>query len=90
MNSYKPATPRTTLGVIACALTAATFGLFVAGPTLLVAQGDFAAAAGPSYSVEAATDSVRVLPSIDVVATREGPANVDRIRVVEAPRKVQS
>jgi len=90
MNSYKPVTPRATLGVIACTLTAATFGLFVAGPTLLVAQGDFATATGPGYSAAAAVDSIRVLPSVDVVATREGPANVDRIRVVQAPRKIQS
>ena len=40
MKPYQPATPRTTLGVLAFALTMATFGLFVAGPAALIAQAD--------------------------------------------------
>jgi hypothetical protein len=67
MNSYKPSTPRTTLGVIACALTLATFGLLVVGPAVLVAQSGYVE---PSLTADVAVASVRSLPSVDVVARR--------------------
>ena len=48
MTKYQPSTPRTTFGVIAFALTLATFGLFVAGPAALVAQSDSTVVAAPT------------------------------------------
>ncbi len=40
MNRYEPSTPRTAFGVIACALTVATFALLVAGPASLAVQDE--------------------------------------------------
>ena len=93
MNSYQPSAPRTTLGVIACALTMATFGLFVVGPAVLIAQSEAAETAllaGATVTTTITMDVVRVLPSIDVVASRDDPSDAERIRVVQAPRKSQS
>jgi hypothetical protein len=35
-------------------------------------------------------DAVQLLPSIDVVASRDDPSDAERIRVVQVPRKAQS
>jgi len=90
MNSYQPSTPRTMLGVIACALTAATFGLFVVGPSVILAQGEPGTPAGMTVTAEVPVDAIRIIPSIDVVASREGIADADGMRVVQIPRKPQS
>jgi hypothetical protein len=73
MNRYEPATPRTALGAIAFALTIVTFGLFVAAPAALVAHGTYGQSGATIKSAVAAgiaMDSVRILPSVDVVASR--------------------
>jgi hypothetical protein len=75
--------------VIAVALTFATFGLFVAGPAALIAHSkdaESAVLAGATITMNA----VRVLPSIDVVASRDDPSAAGQIRVVQSPRKTQS
>jgi hypothetical protein len=90
MTRYQPSTPRTMLGVIACALTAATFGLFVAGPSLMLAQGGPGTPAGMTVAAEVPVDAIRIIPSVDVVASREAMANADGMRVVQIPRKPQS
>jgi hypothetical protein len=73
MNNYEPATPRTAFGAIAFALTLVTFGLFVAGPAALAsysAPGEFGATAAEMNARGIAMDSVRTLPAIDVVGSR--------------------
>ncbi|MEO8344781.1 MAG: hypothetical protein ABI607_03715 [Betaproteobacteria bacterium] len=40
MNKYQPLTPRTSLGVIAFAMTLATFGLCVAAPAALATKAN--------------------------------------------------
>jgi hypothetical protein len=93
MNRYQPSAPRATLGVIAGALTIATFGLFVAGPALLIAHNESAESArlaGATVTTTITMDVVHLLPAIDVVARRDDPSDAERIRVVQARRKVQS
>ena len=90
MNRYQPSTPRAMLGVIACMLTAATLGRFVVGPSVMLAQGERGTPAGLSATAEAPVGAIRVIPSVDVVASREGIAERDGMRVVQIPRKPQS
>ena len=90
MNRYQPSTPRAMLGVIACMLTAATLGLFVVGPSVMLAQGERGIPAGLSVTAEVPVGAIRVIPSVDVVASREGIAERDGMRVVQIPRKPQS
>ena len=74
MNGYQPATPRTAFGAIAVALTIITFGLFVAGPAALAANGTHDAScntAGSSVAAEVAGDAVRILSAVEVVALRK-------------------
>jgi hypothetical protein len=72
MYNYEPATPRTALGAIAFALTLITFGLFVAGPAALAANGapDENVAAATTLPVGVAMDAVRTLPAVEVVGSR--------------------
>jgi len=72
MNTYQPATPRTALGALAFALTIVTFGLFVAAPAALAAHGNDSEScnAGALIATGGAMDSVRMLPAVEVVATR--------------------
>ena len=73
MNTYEPATPRTALGALALTLTIITFGLFVAGPVALAANGGYGEScgtAGPMVATGIAVDSVRMLPAVEVVASR--------------------
>jgi hypothetical protein len=73
MNYYEPATPRTAIGALALALTLATFGVFVAGPAALAANGasgEFGATATTTTGAGLALDSVRTLPSVLVVGSR--------------------
>jgi hypothetical protein len=72
MYNYEPATPRTALGAIAFALTLITFGLFVAGPAALAANGapDESVAAATTLPVGVAMDAVRTLPAVEVVGSR--------------------
>jgi hypothetical protein len=73
MNSYEPATPRTALGAIAFALTLVTFGLFVAGPAALASnstQGGYEATAAAMNANRVATESIRMLPAVEVVGSR--------------------
>jgi hypothetical protein len=74
MNGYQPATPRTAFGAIAFALTLVTFGLFVAGPAALAANGTrdaSCAASGSLVGSEIAVEAVRTLSAVDVVALRK-------------------
>jgi hypothetical protein len=90
VNSYQPSTHRIMLGVIACALTAATFGLFVVGPSVMLAQDESGTPSGITVTAQVPVDAIRIIPSVDVVASREGMANADGVRVVQIPRKPQS
>ena len=88
MNRYDPSTPRTAFGVVACALTVATFALLVAGPASLGVEGDGSVVmATPQVSTPGA---VRILPSVYVVAKREGNVESARVRVVQFLRRLQS
>ncbi|HEY5307866.1 MAG TPA: hypothetical protein VIK97_05115 [Casimicrobiaceae bacterium] len=90
MNRYQPSPPRTMLGVIACALTAATFGLLVVGPSVMLVPSEPGTPAGMMATAEVSADAIRIIPSVDVVASREGMAERDGMRVVQIPRKPQS
>jgi hypothetical protein len=84
MKSYKPSAPRMALGVIAFALTSATFGLFVVGPAVLVAQSGYGApeeAVARWVTTEVDGGSVRALPAVEVVARRSSISGADRYRV---------
>jgi hypothetical protein len=73
MYNYEPATPRTALGAIAFALTLVTFGLFVAGPAALAANGTRDASCdtnGFPVASEIAAESVRTLSTVEAVALR--------------------
>ena len=73
MNNYEPATPRTALGALAFALTLVTFGVFVAGPAALAANGtsgEYGATAATTIAAGMSVDSVRTLPAIEVVGSR--------------------
>jgi uncharacterized membrane protein YidH (DUF202 family) len=73
MYNYEPATPRTALGAIAFALTLVTFGLFVAGPAALAANGNPGEYGTTSAAMTAdgiALDAVRTLPAVEVVGSR--------------------
>jgi hypothetical protein len=88
MNRYEPSTPRTAFGVIACALTLATFALLVAGPASLVGQGDGSVVMAARHAD--APGAIRVLPSVHVVAMREGKVEPAAYRIVQSPRRPQS
>ena len=82
MKSYKPSAPRAALGVIAFALTSATFGLFVVGPAALVADTGYGApeeAVARWVTTEVDKDSVRALPAVEVVGRRADPTRVGQI-----------
>jgi hypothetical protein len=73
MHNYEPATPRTALGALAFALTLITFGVFVAGPAALAANGtsdETVAAAATTLASGMAVDAVRTLPAVEVVGSR--------------------
>jgi len=73
MNNYEPATPRTALGAVAFALTLFTFGVLVAGPALLAANGtsgEYGATAGTTIATGMAVNAVRTLPAVIVVGSR--------------------
>ena len=73
MRNYEPATPRTALGTLAFALTLVTFGLFVAGPAALAtndASGEFGTSAATTLPTGMAMGSVRTLPAVEVVGSR--------------------
>jgi hypothetical protein len=70
VNEYQPSTPRTAFGAIAFALTIVTFGLFVAGPAALAANGS-RDTIGSQVAGEIAVDAVRTLSTVDVVALRK-------------------
>ena len=73
MKNYEPATPRTALGALALALTLVTFGVFVAGPAALAANGtsgEYGATAATTIAAGMSVDSVRTLPAIEVVGSR--------------------
>ena len=73
MYNYEPATPRTALGALAFALTLVTFGVFVAGPAALAANstfGDDGASGATTIAAGTAVNSVRMLPAVEVVGTR--------------------
>ena len=82
MKSYKPSSPRAALGVIAFALTSATFGLFVVGPAVLVADTGYGApeeAVARWVTTEIDSGSVRALPSVEVVGRRTDAYRVGQI-----------
>ena len=88
MNRYEPSTPRTTFGVIACALTIVTFGLLVAGPASLVVPGE-----GSVYRAAhevSAPGAIRTLPPVYVFAKREGNVQPVHARVVQFLRRLYS
>jgi uncharacterized membrane protein YidH (DUF202 family) len=73
MYNYEPATPRTALGALAFALTLVTFGVFIAGPAALAANGtsgDYGATAATTVAAGMAVDAVRTLPAVEVVGSR--------------------
>jgi hypothetical protein len=73
MYNYEPATPRTALGALAFALTLVTFGVFIAGPAALAANGtsgDYGATAATTVAAGRAVDAVRTLPAVEVVGSR--------------------
>ena len=73
MYNYEPATPRTALGALAFALTLVTFGVFVAGPAALAANGtsdEIGATAATTITAGVAMDAVRALPAVEVVGSR--------------------
>ena len=88
MNRYEPSTPRTTFGVIACALTVATFTLLVAGPASLAAQDEGSMVMAARQV--SAPGAVRTLPPVYVVAKREGNVESARVRVVQFLRRLYS
>jgi hypothetical protein len=74
MNNYEPATPRTALGALAFALTLITFGVFVAGPAALAANGtsdESVAATATTLAAGLAVDAVRTLPAVEIVGSRK-------------------
>lgn len=88
MNRYEPSTPRTAFGVIACALTVATFALLVAGPASLAVQ-DEGSMAMAARQVSAPV-AVRALPPVYVVAKRDGNVQPAHARVVQFLRRLYS
>ena len=73
MYNYEPATPRTALGALAFALTLVTFGVFVAGPAALAANGtsdECGVTAATTLPAGVAMDAVRTLPAVEVVGSR--------------------
>jgi uncharacterized membrane protein YidH (DUF202 family) len=73
MYNYEPATPRTALGALAFALTLVTFGVFIAGPAALAANGtssDYGATAATTVAAGMGVDAVRTLPAVEVVGSR--------------------
>jgi len=74
MKNYEPSTPRTTLGLIAVALTALTIGLTVvlpAGVSRDIDNTDLAAAAAYSAAAnEASALAVRYIEPVEVIGYR--------------------
>ena len=89
MNRYEPATPRAALGVAAFALTIANFVLLVGGPAL-VGQREGGGVVAREVTAPVATDSIRNLPPVDVVARRDGKSETARVGVVDIPRNPKS
>jgi hypothetical protein len=89
MANYEPSTPRAAFGVVACALTIATISLLVVGPTF-VAQYDDGGVVAQRVTAPVAADTIRVLPSVDVVATRDGKPEPAQIGTAQIPSKLQS
>ena len=88
MNRYEPSTPRTAFGVIACALTVATFTLLVAGPASLAAQDEGSVVI--AVRQVSAPGAIRALPPVYVVAKRDGDVQPAHVRVVQFLRRLYS
>jgi hypothetical protein len=85
MNQYKASTPRTAMGMAACALTIGTFALLVVGPATYLADHDDGFMTAREGT---AADVIRVLPTVEVIARRAGSGDSATLEVAPALRKL--